>query len=106
LNLTKTPHNDFLITSYKRNESESAENYDGQSAEFVSSSLKDEAHSALKPTTLLRTDRSEIVAYPCSPMTDTKGIVELQETQRRQAELEERFLQKIPVFKPIEDSNS
>ena len=91
LNLTEIPLNDLLITSNKRNESEPAENHETRTTFIVSSSLKEETPSAPIPSTLLTTDRSETVACPSSAMTD--------------AELAERFFQKIPVFKPIEDSD-
>jgi hypothetical protein len=105
LNLTETPFNDLLITCNKRNESEPAETHEAQSTFIVSSSLKEETASAPIPFTLLTTDRSSPVACPSCTMIDTEDISELLDIQRKQAELEERFLRKIPVFKPDEDSD-
>lgn len=105
LNLTETPLNDLLITCKKRNEFEPAETDETKSSFIASSLLKEETISAPISSTLSTTDRSSPVACPSCTMTDTEDISELQDSQRKQAELEERFLRKIPVFKPGEDSD-
>ena len=106
LNLTDTPINDLLHTCTKRtDESEPATNHGPESVITDSSSVKEENPSA--PISSAQPSEDHFSSAPRLPLTmsDTEDILELHEAQRRQSELEKRFLQKIPVFKPTEDTD-
>ena len=98
LNLTDTPINDLLTTCTKRtDESEPPTNHGPESVTTDLSSVKQEAPSA--PI------EDHLSSVPRSPPTrsDAEDILELQEVKHKRPELEKRFLQKIPIVKPIED---
>ena len=100
LNLTDTPINDLLSTCTKRTEeSEPPTNHGLESVITDPSSAKQETTSA--PIE----DHPSSVSRSPPTMSDAEDILDLQEVQHKRSELEKRFLQKIPVFKPTEDTD-
>ena len=99
-NLTDTPINDLLSTCTKRTEeSEPPTNHGPESVISDPSSVKQG-----KPSPPIEDQLSSVPRSPPT-MSDAEDILELQEVQRKRSELERRFLQKIPVFKSVEDSD-
>ena len=108
VNLTATSINDLLNTCNKRNDSdrEQIANLDPQTATLeLPSDEHEKPNTSTSPSRPVE-DRSSPTVSPRSTMSDNDDIHELQEIQRKQSEVEERFLQRIPMFIPAEDANT
>ena len=107
VDLTTTSIHDLLTTHTRQNDSDRGQtaNVDPQTITLDFLSVEHENSSTSTAPSRLVVEQSSPTASSRSTMSDNDDIHELQEIQRKQTEVEERFLRRIPTFIPAEESS-
>ena len=97
LDLTDAPISDLQLISNSRRQIQSSETVD-----IDPNPMKDEIYPL--PTALSNTfDHIQSTSEPLSIVMENDDLIELEEIKRKHSNLEKRFLDKLPIFKPSEE---
>lgn len=103
--LTDIPITDLELSSVRRQRTKVQPTPPQKISSISSSSIKTELHSSTTSHPPLISSDSPLSTHLLPIMSDTDEDLELEEFQRKQVQLETKYLAKIPVFKSPHETN-